>query len=300
MASTKFSLFHLSLMPVSQVDIETLKISREDWLRKVFSEPFAVPYRSADLVHWVPQQSPQRDILMGVIQKELTHTFHEPPEKGGAEIQESEWQGAYVVIDPTPNLIGQRIAVEHDVVGLPQTLLKKIFDYLNQRPDRPYNIEFDPIFDGSSFWAFAKQNNNRLRYICFYFAAPNMWSATTELERELADTRTETGAERVSIKFASNDHIKADAKRIEEGVGYAERGAGDISAQATTGKRFTSKKKQKKTEVPKPVTDEVDKLSYLSKMWHSILGRENDDLSAKKGPSLDNPNGPNSGSLDDK
>lgn len=300
MATTKFSLFHLSLMPISQIDIETRKISREQWLRLVFNETFAVPYRADYQIHWVPQNSPEPDIVMGVIQKELTHILHEPPERGGAEIKKSEWQGAYVVLDPTPNRIGQRIAVEHDVVGLPNALLKRIFDHVNQRPDRPYNIQFDPIFDGSSFWTFAKANDNRLRYVKFDFSAPNMWGAANELDRELKETRADTGAERVKIQFESDDFVKANSKRVKEGVEYAERGAGDVSAQAINGKRFSSKRKQKKTEVPKLATEQEDKSSYLSKLWHSILGRENDDSSNKEGPSVVDLSDPDGGLTNDQ
>ncbi len=124
MAEKKFSLFHLSLMPVSQLDFETAKMTRKDWLIHVFSNTFALEYRAEQTLVWLPKVSGEpHQTLVGVIQKQKPHSRHRPPEQGGEEIIEMEWQGAYALLDPNDHVAGQRIAIENDVVGLPTSLL---------------------------------------------------------------------------------------------------------------------------------------------------------------------------------
>jgi hypothetical protein len=282
-ADKRFSLFHLSLLPVEQLDFSTLDMTREEWLRHVFSRPMEITYRANESVHWVPKPNPASSVsIVGIIQKQRSHSLHRPPSEGGAEILEKEWQGAYSVIDPTDHEEGQRIAIENDVVGLPATLLRYLVDEVNRRDDRPYNIKFDPIFDGGSFWEFAEASGNILEWVRFDFTAPNMWGAKTELDRELRETRDETGAEKVKVEFRSQQGIKATAKKIQQGVEYAERGAGDISAKSLTGKRYSSKKKQRRSAVPPPLEETEDKAGYLARLWKTILGRRSDDVLAEE------------------
>ncbi|WP_444460692.1 hypothetical protein [Rhodobacter capsulatus] len=290
MGKRKFTLFHLSLLPVRQVDIETRDLSREQWMRDCFSRHFSFPYRVDNEIHWVPASVAHPDgIISGHIQMQKPHTLHLPPEDGGSEYTTREWQGAFTVVDPVPHADGQRVAVENDVVGLPQSLLRYLFDHLNSRPERPFDIEFDPVFSGDEFWKFSEKHSHKVRYVKFYFSSPNMWGAESELDRELAKTREETGAQRIGVTMESSEGVLTRSQKVVDGVNYAEKGAGTITAKALTGETFSSSRKKRTTEIPPP-TDETDMLKYLQSMYHKILGRtRGEDFHGSKN-ALDNSN----------
>jgi hypothetical protein len=299
MGDKKFSLFHLSLLPVPQLDFSTLSMTREGWLRHVFSRSFTVEYRSGHNLVWVPQNSEfSEHTIIGIIQRQKPHSLHRAPEEGGEEYISMEWQGAYALIDPTEHDIGQRIAIENDVVGLPSALLASLVSTMNTRHERPFNIEFDAVFDGRSFWQFAALHNYLLEWIRFDFSAPNMWGAKADLDRELQQTRDETGAERVKIELRSRVGIRAQSKKVIEAVEYAEKGAGDLNSRSLDGKRYSSKRKQKRSSVVSPLDDSLDKTSYFARMWRRILGGESANVSGKENDSLGDDSLPHTGPAD--
>lgn len=206
--------------------------------------------------------------------KEGTHTLHRSPKEGGEEFVTEEWQGSYVIIDPTPHDVGQRIAVENDVVGRPTAIMKKLRRALNERPDAPFQIEIEPIFDPNTFWSFAYDHGGVLRSVAFDFVVPNMWGTETDLEKELQSTREDTGAERVRIGLESRHGVDVDSERIKNGVGYAQKGAGKINAKSLDGDAYSSESEPTVTRIK--VLDQVRDLAneYLREMKDRILGRE--------------------------
>ncbi|WP_152415431.1 hypothetical protein [Caenispirillum salinarum] len=250
MAFRRFTLFHLSLSPVPQADLETYKIGREEWLRKCLGQTLAFPHHGARTLHWLPLKDDD-DLILGLLQLQKPHDHHRPPEEGGAEVTTDEWQGAYVLVDPTTHEQGQRVAVENDVVGKPSALIRSLVRHINQNSYRPYNIEVDHIFDSQDFWKFAKESGGKLRSIRFDFAVPNMWDTTGDIDRDLRDTREENGAERVQYGMESSVGVATDTNKIREAVRYSERGAGKITARSLDNKRFSSSRRPAVTEIPR-------------------------------------------------
>lgn len=244
--------------------------SREHWIRHALSIPFSFPHRARTQLHWVPLASIDESVL-GLLQKTRKHERHRPPHEGGEEIVEDEWQGAYVLVDPTHHDEGQRVAVENDVVGEPQALLKSLVSAMNSMAGTPYHVEIEPLFDAREFWVFAEQHGNAMRYINFDFVVPNMWTPHNDLELDLRDTGAETGAQRVKVGFASEDGVRANAPRIRRGVDYAEKGAGTLSAKSMDGARFHSTKTAKTTMAP--IVIGALTFALFASMKERILGR---------------------------
>ncbi len=256
-------------------------LDRQEWLRYALQDVFEFEHRGGSTLHWVPQGAAD-ECMLGLIQKTKIHQLHEPPEKGGQEITREEWQGAYVMIDPTHHDEGQRIAVENDVVGKPNALLKSLAQHLNLREDAPYQIEIEPIWDASRFWAFSNAHNNMMQKIEFDFVVPNMWSTETDLDHDLRDTGEKTGAERVSVAFRSQHGVSTNNSKVRQGVKYAERGAGTLSARAMDGTPFRSTKTMLISKIPAVKAGAEAMAAYFAGLKRTILQRG-------KGSALDDP-----------
>jgi hypothetical protein len=275
MAARKFTLFHLSLIQLRQMDIESFEGTREQWIRHSLKESFSFSYRGGVTMHWVKLPDELDDeCIYGLLELKRPHERHEPPERGGAEILTEEWQGAYIIIDPTHHNDGQKVAVENDIVGKPGAILGGLIDAINARTDKSYTIEFEPIFDSRSFWRFARDNDHILKSITFDFVVPNMWGAEDGLDKDLKDTGKDTGADRVKVNFSGQQGISTKSDRIKDGVKYAERGAGNVEAKAPDGTPYSSKTKLKTTSVPKVEGDKTTVREYFKSVKGRILGRE--------------------------
>jgi hypothetical protein len=284
MPERKFTLFHFSMIPIAQTTF-TMRTSdtREDWLRHALKNTFEFEHLGGAALHWVPQGIAD-ECIVGLIQKTKLHELHDPPEKGGGEIAKEEWQGAYVMVDPTHHDEGQRIAVENDVVGRPAALIKSLARYLNRQDEAPYQIEIEPLWDASRFWAFARSHDNVVKRIDFDFVVPNMWSTESDLDADLRETGKVTGAERVAVGFRSDHGVSTDNPKVREGVDYAERGAGTLSARAMDGSRFRSTKTLLVSKIPAVKAGAEAMVKYFGGLKRTILHRG-------KSPTLDDSDG---------
>lgn len=276
MAHRTFTLFHLNLVPVRQMSLLSWEGSREDWLRHTLAKRFEFPHRGGDTLHWVPRE-PIDECIFGVLEKTRPFEHHEPPERGGGEVVSDAWQGAYVLIDPTTHNEGQRVSVENDVVGTPNAILGSLMAALNRRDDSPYEIEAAPIFDGGRFWAFAKKHGNVLQRITFNFVVPNMWGTESDLDSDLRDTGNQTGAARVKTELSSDDGVTTDNQKVRDGVNYAERGAGEITARSQDGKLFSSTKRPTTSKIPLIQGTKEQIRQAFESLKGKILGHEQDN-----------------------
>lgn len=272
----KFSLFHLSLIPIKEPSFETLRdISRAEWLRLALSRPFSFPYLKNEDLYWVPQ--PDVDcLIVGIIEKRQSRLQHLPPEQGGAEVSRPEWQGAYIIVDPDHHADGQKMAVENDIVGMPNSLVRYLAKYLNSLQNRPFESEPAQIFDSNDYFSFMKINGSKLEYVKFHFVVPNMWNTSGNLDSELKQTRDETGTEQVDMTFKSRRGVDGSSKRVVEGVEYAARGAGSVRAKAVNGAKYSSKRSASQTsvEIPTDQEHEEEQRNWISNLKNRILGRE--------------------------
>lgn len=285
MTDRTFTLFHFSMIPIAQTTITMrTKDSREEWLRHALKSSFEFDHLGGATLHWVPQGEAE-DCFVGLIQKTKVHELHEPPEKGGGEITREEWQGAYVMVDPSHHREGQRIAVENDVVGKPTALIKSLARYLNAHDEAPYQFEIEPLWDASRFWAFAENHGNIMKRIEFDFVVPNMWTTESDLDADLKDTGNITGAERVNVGFRSEHGVSTNNQKVKDGVDYAERGAGTLSARAMDGTRFRSTKTLLSSKIPAVKAGAEAMVKYFGGLKRTIL-------QSGKGPTMDDFDGP--------
>jgi hypothetical protein len=271
----EFSLFHISLIEISEPNFETLRgVSREDWLFSILSEPFYFSYYGGGRLYWVPQVN-DTGLIIGVVERSRDRLQHLPPDEGGLEVMKKEWQGAYVVIDPYHHQDGQKMAIENDVVGSPPTIVKYLSQYLNSLEERPYEFEPRAIFDSSDFYAFLRENGNHLRVIKFRFVVPNMWNTAGRIDEELKATGTETGTEEVDVTFKSRRGLRGDSSRVTEAVEYTARGSGSVRATATNGAKYSSTKSPTKSQIEVPDADALESAdgSWVANLASRILGR---------------------------
>ena len=265
-----FHLFHLSLIE----NLFSNEVDREEVIRDSLSHPFTFTHRKREF-YWVPKTS-EKDII-GYVQKETKHSHHYPPQEGGAEITENDWQGAIVVVDPTTHELGQRVAFERDnSIGDPNAILKSLLSYINQLDQHPFVIVSHPILSDSSFWEFAKNHDYSMKKLTFDFAVPNMWSAASNLEKELKYTHDDTGAEKVKMALIAESGINIKNSVIAHtGVEYATKGSASITAQSMNGEVYSSSKKVKRVRIDeKDRSSDENPLSFLQRIAKKLLGHE--------------------------
>ena len=273
MPNRKFHLFHLNLVPTSGSLFEGIAPTREKYLRSVLERNFEFSIdwgETHSRAGWVYKGQIDGAIL-GILQKEVPHLHHLPPAQGGEEVISPEWQGAFVVIDPTTHEEGQRASVEVDVVGTPNTLLKALFGHLDKNNDSPYKIIHELISNEDNFWNYAKTANNKLTKVQFDFVVPNMWDAEETLDKELKKAGLE-GAQKVTITYKSTEGVNALSKQVESAVKYIKKGQGKIKATAFGLPSFDSTDSPLTTEIPKFNTDESQDVEEFGKYKNEVLG----------------------------
>lgn len=239
MAEKTFSILHLSLVPKAQPTFETFRGSREEWLRHALSREFEFVGWGKKRYVWLPK-SHDDEYIIGIIQGQKPYVYHDSPELGGEERRDDFWQGAYVFIDPTHHEDGQKIGVENDVLGRPHTLAKSLFDHINALIESPFTCIPELVFDESDFWKFSERSGNVVKFIRFEFVVPNMWGPQNDLEEDLRETGRETGSDRVDVTFRGRNGVKTNSDKVKDGVKYAGRGAGRVTARNFDGEKFSS------------------------------------------------------------
>ncbi len=274
MSNRKFHLFHLNLIPISGPLFQGQDPTREEYLRTMLEKDFEFDIQrgeSHNNASWV-YKGQIDGVILGILEKEVLHQHHLPPEEGGEEVISSEWQGAWVVVDPTTHEKGQRVSVEIDPAVSSKSLLKALFGHLNNDKNKPYEIIHEQIFDGNNFWNYAKQANNRLTKVQFDFVVPNMWKSAEKLDEELKEAGIETGAQRVTVSYQSSEGVDAESKQVKSAVKYIERGAGRITASASGLTPFNSDDNPATTEIPRFNTEEFQDTEKNTEYKDKVLG----------------------------
>lgn len=280
-----FELFHLSLLQALQGSIWTEPMSREAWLRKAFGETFIFHHRGRPF-HWVPAPHKGTEIV-GTVARTRKRVHHKPPEEGAIEVIDDEWQGALVLVDPTHHDDGQKMAFEQDVsVGKPWPVLQSLFATVNARQEAPYAIEPKPIWDEATFWGWATAHGNLVRRITFDFVVPNMWGSSSDLDDELKALGDDTNARTAKVTLENPEGVKTDSQHVQDGVDYAARGGGELTARAKNGDKYTSTKRVRKSMLPASPEELAQGLKALTKWFPRLLGR-NEDSRPADGDSAD-------------
>jgi hypothetical protein len=230
--------------------------------------------RSAQF-YYVPASSPSPEYVVGRIGKKLSISEHTPPDIGLQEIIRESWQASLIILDPKHHEDGQKIAIEEDArVGNPTTILTHIANFLNQEGhSRSYFFEFEPIFQGSSFWEFASKHRGRVSRLTFSFVTPNMFGVKNEIDEALRSMRRDENVTRVEFTLRSPAGVNTDTARVRHSVEYAERGGGHVTARAKTGERYDSKAAAVTTALPAPTESAAGSLPTDPAGYSAIMGR---------------------------
>lgn len=275
-----FELFHLSLIerefhPDLFNQVPPPVPTREEWLRTAFAQTFTFEHR-AKTFYWVPLD-PIDGVMFGHVTRTHRRAQHAPPEQGAAEIVKDEWQGSAVLIDPVTHPDGQKVAFERDsTIGRPRSVLQSLLAHVNAMPGAPYAIEPKPIFDENSFWSWASAHENKLRRITFDFVVPNMWDSASNLDRELRELRS-IGVQRAKVSYEGPDEIDATSTTIKEGVDYASKGGGTVTAKAKNGDSYVSTEKTRTAKLPTTSAERGGLREMITKWSQRLLGREQGD-----------------------
>jgi hypothetical protein len=267
-----FEHYHLSLIENDQGDLLVASQTREQWLRAAFSATFVFRHHGKAF-HWV--RKGDHDSILGIVERQKARTQHRAPEDGATEFEGHEWQGSIVVIDPVHRPDGQKVAFERDrAVGLPSAILDSLVVHLNSIKPSQYTIVIRSLFDADSFRAFAARHGQLVRYINFNFVVPNMFFGTSGgVDQGLKRIGTNTGAQTVQLRIASEDGVKADSSDVESAMAYAEAGNAEVTAKAMNGDLYASTRRRLTIKMQSILSLATDTTASVQNWIGEALGR---------------------------
>jgi hypothetical protein len=107
----KFEHFRLSLMVRPQADLfdDTAPVSREDYLRRVFSVPRTFDHYGRTY-HYLPRKpAPLQPAIFGRIGRKVQTEENLPPDEDFAETTHEAWQAVVTVLDPPTTRTARRL-----------------------------------------------------------------------------------------------------------------------------------------------------------------------------------------------
>ena len=277
--SERFELYRLSLLPNINGDLFEAgedKVTREQWLRRVFNQEQPFINRNSKF-HYVPaaQDSPANPVI-GRIGRKILREENRPPSEGLEDVTHEAWIAAVLVLDPTHHDDGQKLALQTiDDVGRPLTLITKLVSTINERyPYGPYAIQVAQITEEQSFWDFIKKNEGRVTSVTLDFIAPNMFGSDDEFSNEMRGFRDNEAARKVNLTLQNENGLQPDTVRMRRAVRYASRGGGKIRARAKSGKRFNSTDSVKRSYLKDVKETGAELIRVALQLANKILGRE--------------------------
>ncbi len=251
-------------------------ITREDYIRQVFSEEVIYRYND-ELYHYVPiADSSGQEVVVGRLGKKIVIEGNNPPSEGLTETTLETWKASLIVIDPSEHIDGQKVAVEVDrSVASPSRILLGLLRQINiNHPSAMYTIEAAPITAVESFWVFAEQNKGSITNIRFDFVVPNMFGGSDSIVEELRDFREKEKARRVSITLQSRDGLDVETEKTKEAVEYVSRSGGRIRARAKRGAKYSSTDTVRFGSIPEEDGGAGSVFGRISRFAKQIFGRE--------------------------
>jgi len=274
-----FELLRLSLTERKNIQQELFSekidpISREDFLRKVFSKNTTF-YHQSNEFHYVPSNDIESgNMLIGRIGRSFISDENLPPEQGLQESEHVGWKASAIVIDPTHHSDGQKISFQfQQKVGKPFPLIKSLIKEINDQKESIYHIDVEPIFSPKTFWGFVDKHKGEVTSIKFDFTAPNMFGSSDDLSEELKQFRDMEKAQKIEIKLKSEDGLETDTDRLRQAVDYAQKGTGTILARTRTGKTYNSLSTTDKVSISEEDSDEP-LLVRIARKISMVLGHE--------------------------
>lgn len=276
----RFELFRFSLLKRKQLDLEGEEFreySREEWLRKVFSEEQPFIHHGSEF-HYVPKEDKGIEkVVIGKVGRHILREENRPPEEGLDEFMHETWLAALVVIDPVHHDDGQKLAFQiMTEVGNPLHLVRSMLGSINKRYIYgPYAIEAGAIIETQSFWNFVKENEGNITSVSFDLIAPNMFGNSDDWDEDMREFRDQEHARKIRLTMNNADgKINPDTPRIREAVSYAERTSGAVRARTRGKKNYNSKDTGKRSYIDDVAETGIEIIKVASKLANRILGRE--------------------------
>lgn len=271
-----FEHFHLNLVMKDQQDLLAKPLTREEWIRSIFSETFSFPHQNKTF-HWVPHGD-QSDMILGTVERKKFRTQHRAPEEGAAEFDGEEWQGSIVIIDPVHRNDGQKLAFERDRdVGQPNAILDSLISYFNEKQEHPFTIVVKSLFDADTFRAFARRHGDVVKYVNFNFVVPNMFfGASTSVDQGLRRIGKSTNAQTIDLRLQSEEGVKTDSPDVQDALAYAEAGNASVTAKAMNGDLYSSTSRRLTVKMRSILNLSKDTKESVKKWLQEALGREQD------------------------
>lgn len=261
----QLELFRISLTSRKQVDFDDLKgkdgspPTREECIRYAFKMRFQFNVRGK-IYHYTPDKISDDNIgVYGRIGRKLDEHESLPPEEGLTETIRPQWQSSKIIIDPTHHDDGQQVAMENKPeVGKCNTILKALAEHINYKIFIPYIIEIGPIIDTKTFWDFEKENRGKITKITVTAPVPNMFNHSGNIDNDMKAFRDKERASTVSQTLANPDGLNVETDRVREGIDYAAKTGGSITARAVGKKTYNSNDKSKR--VNSSETDQIESI----------------------------------------
>lgn len=278
----RFDLFRLSLRKRQQIDIlEAIDpLSREDWIRHLFSQKTSFRHHGTDFVYIPLPPKQTAPYVVGKIGRAISEIENTPPDDGYREIIHDTWKAAVVVVDPEEHDDGQKLAIQvHADVGKPSTLAPRLLQAMEgQQHFNQYLSSVHPITNTEAFWDFVKRNEGKITYIRFELEVPNMFGTDDEYSKEMKDYRDQENAQTVAIEVKNPDGIDANTDRVRYTADKAMgKGTGNVKARAMGKNKFSSQKQQESARIP--LEDEGERrplIDRAAELASRILGRVKD------------------------
>ena len=273
----QFDLIRLMLVSRAQTSLLEEKdelgksLSREEWLRKIFSRQIEFK-RGKNDYYFIQSATDDAtpNIISGQICRQFSVKENLPPERGLTEIERLPWRATNVFIDPTHHADGQKLAFqEKDHFDSAVAIIKDLTKQINSNHHEPYIIEANAIVDPTTFWDFEKENRGKIVSITFEFVAPNMFGIRDEIDKEMSEFKEKEKARTVSLTLKNSDGLRLDDERVVESVNHATDGGGSITAR-TKGSRksFNSNKNAKKETID---DDNIVDKNSISSILHAAV-----------------------------
>lgn len=273
----QFELFHLSLLPRKHavLDFENYSgMSREQWLRKVFSEKQSFTH-SGNVFHYAPSSDQESALMFGKIGRQVFRDENKSPSEGFEDITHETWRASFIVLDPNHHDDGQKIAVQKiNEVGSPSRLIANLVKRINEFYSGPYIIEVFQIIEEQSFWEFVEQNEGKVTSVTLELIPPNMFGSDEEFVSEMKEFSDNEAARKVKLSIENEEGINPNTDRMHRAVKYASKGGGKIRAKAKGNKKYNSRDTVKRTYL-EDIKEIGNKLGMkLSSLANRVLGRE--------------------------
>ncbi len=277
----RFNLFRLSLRrrPPDLFENLEVRLSRCDWIKRLFSERVDFQYYGKKYVYIADENQPFSDRILGRLGREICGRENNPPEQGFKPKRHEAWIASRIVVDPTEHHDGQKVAIEdRREVGSPSALASHLLQKLEDVQKVPHYLSaIHPISNDRTFWKWVNQNNEQITRLTFVLEVPNLFGSDEELEKEMQKYRDEENAQKVKIEISNPDGIKTKTERVQYTVDRAmARGTGKVTAQTAAGNYFSSQKNYESVKIQERTDGEINDSDITSDVTERILGRDKD------------------------